>query len=208
MRRLFTCVLLFVLSGSLAQAAAPRLTALDSGAEASLSGVRNFRFRAAFGGEMRTLLESGEVTVTDWPLRAAAASDVTFRRMQVYAPDARIYRVDENGLTEVPRSAWTFASGVGKDGGSAWLAIDEQGRVRAALSSSFNGDLEIVEVTEGSGLFVLRPLEQTAATQWACGIASPIASLPADSREALPPLIPEAIPVLSSRHTAVIARQG
>ncbi len=208
MRRLFTCVLLLVLSGSSAQAAAPRLKALDSGAEASLSGVRNFRFRAAFGGEMRALLQSGEITVTDWPLRASTASDVTFRLMQVYAPDAKIYRVDENGLTEVPRSTWTFASGVGQNGGSAWLAIDEQGRMRAAYSSSSDGDLEVVEVREGGGDFVIQRVKDgSGAKPWRCGQSaeSDAAWLPRTEPGPAWQVRGEVAEVLSALHRATIA---
>ena len=209
MRRLLAWIFLFGLSGSLALAAPPRLQALDGGSEASLTGVRNFRFRGSFGGEMKAQLQAGAVTVTDWPLRSSAASEVTFRRMEVYAPDAKIYRVDENGQTEVPRSTWTFASGVGKGGGSAWLAIDEAGQVRAATSSSTEGELEIVEIRLGSGHFVLQRVSDGSGSQpWACGLSGESAGtawIPQSRATAELALTPEATEVLPTLHRATIA---
>lgn len=209
MRRLFSCVLLLVLSGSLAQAAAPRLTALDSGAEASLSGVRNFRFRPAFGGEMTLSLGRGPATVVDWPLSSDRRTEVTFRQMQVYADNARIFRVDGNALVEVPRSRWTFASGVGRDGGSAWIAIDEQGQVRAAYSGSTEGDLEIVEAREGSGDFVIRRVKDgSGRLPWACGQTAESTRLswtPASPPALEMPLSLAAPEILATRHQAIVA---
>jgi hypothetical protein len=195
--------------------ATPRLRALDAGAEVSLAANRNFRFRAEFGDRMASALRDGQVTVVDWPLRVDRRSAVTFHRIEVYAPDARVYRVDGDVLTEVPRSAWTFGGGVGADGGSAWIAIDEHGVVRGASSSSVEGDLEITELREGGGEFILRrTAEGSGARPWACGNEGPATA--AEAKDwlantglsatgiALPELGPAA-EVLGSRHRATIA---
>jgi hypothetical protein len=135
-------------------AAAERgLTALEPSFAATGSSVR---FRQEFGLEFSAALRRGPVVVEDWPLRGVSGGAVRFERIEVYAPDAVLYRVELDGLIEVPRSPWTFARGIGESGGSAWLAVDETGRVRGGASSSPDGEIEITEVREGSGLFVVR----------------------------------------------------
>ena len=108
--------------------------------------------------------------VVDWPLGPGRPQPTEFRRLEVYAPEAKIYRIDENGMSEVPRSTWTFAAGVGDRGGNAWVAIDEAGQVVAATSTTAEGDFDAVAVREGSLDFVIRRAEEAGDGQpFSCG---------------------------------------
>ena len=150
-------------------------------------------------------LNGGSVRVADWPLGLGRPQATEFRRLEVYAPEAKIYRVDENGMSEVPRSTWTFAAGVGDRGGNAWIAIDEAGRVMAATATTADGDFDAVAVSEGSVDFVIRRAEEAGdGKPFSCGQSGlgEKGLFAAPARESFGM---EAIPSIALRQTARIA---
>lgn len=107
---------------------------------------------------------SGEIAA--FPLGTGVSGPIRFRRVEIYAPDARIYRVDADGVHEVPRSERIHLIGVSADGAT-----------RVGLS--FDPDASAAPVGSGqgpAGAFVLTAQRQGA--DWLLTAMVPEAALP------------------------------
>lgn len=104
--------------------------------------------------------------VAAFPLGAGVSGPIAFRRIEIYAPDARIYRVDADGVHEIPRSARIHLIGISADGAT-----------RVGLS--FDPAAADAPVGSGSGPagpFVLNARRQGA--DWVLTAVTPEAALP------------------------------
>lgn len=135
----------FALAGLLLAAvpavAAPwRATSAGPYEAADVSGGQVVTFDAAFLAELPQVPLEGAVEVEDWPLAPGASVAVTLIRRDIYAPDARLYRMEATGPVEIPRSSLAFFTGRTASGDSIWLSI-EPGTKELWGGASVDGDL-------------------------------------------------------------------
>ena len=119
--------------------------------------------------------------MAEFPAGPGILAAYTFRRIDVYAPDARIIVIDAQGEHEVPRSPRVHVLGYSKDGNS-----------RVGLS--FDPDMDSVPYAAGSGpsgAFVL--LSERVAGGWRMHAITAESALPpgitpeiADTDDGLP----------------------
>jgi metallopeptidase family M12-like protein/IPT/TIG domain-containing protein len=100
--------------------------------------------------ELLALGNEATLRVADWPVAPEARRDVLLTRHEVYAPDARLLRVDGKGATgmsEVPRSRLAFYWGTAED--------DDQVRVFLSLDPVTGALASFTQLHDG--LYELRP---------------------------------------------------
>lgn len=68
-------------------------------------------FGADLAPSLLRIAPGESVRIAGWPVAPELRSDVTVTRFEVYAPDARIWKVGPEGMTEVPRSRMAFFLG-------------------------------------------------------------------------------------------------
>ncbi len=156
--------------------AAPTLgerIAADNGAVAEL-----FAFERSFVERLASAPVERELAVAAFPVAPGLRADAILTRHEVYAPDARILRVDENGTSEVPRSRWIFYWGsVAADASTRlFLSLDpDRGEVRG-FATGPKGTWDFEPYTKaGAGRSLLAPPEffqpgkDASEPSWACG---------------------------------------
>jgi hypothetical protein len=94
------------------------------------------------------LAPEASLRVTDWPVAPETRRDVILTRHEIYAPDAKIYRVDDKGLTELPRSTIALYWGVAEG--------DDQVRVFLAIDPATGKTQSFTQLP--GGLYELRPV--------------------------------------------------
>ncbi len=238
LRRLFGVVSVFS-AGLLASAvmwAAPPAQArtpirIDSAVQGQVVEAAGSPDRAelvTFGADLPSSLlrvaPDQEVRIAGWPVAPEERADVLLTRHEVYAPDARIWHVDEGRLAEVPRSKLAFYWGQAEDDEETWafLSLDpESGQIEGFASKAgavYNlRPLSAVQkVAAGDRQHVIAPSaffhdELAKAGQkpnWGCGqgqqeilpFLAEKAQAPAD--EPVEPIFAAAI---TSLHTATLA---
>jgi hypothetical protein len=72
-----------------------------------------------------------------WPLAPGVSGDILLTRREIYAADARLYRVDASGPVEIARSRLVFFAGraAASAEGGTWLSIDPETGALAGGSS-------------------------------------------------------------------------
>jgi Metallo-peptidase family M12/IPT/TIG domain len=130
----------------LARAAGPgqRVKAPDLASEAEL-----VRFEDGLLPALLQVRPGERVRIADWPVGPGARREVTITRHEVYAPGARVLRVDAAGTHELPRSRLVFFWGQATDEPTSgiYVAVDPVTRTVEALAR-----------TEAAGEQQLRPL--------------------------------------------------
>jgi hypothetical protein len=78
------------------------------------------------------------IRVAEWPIAPGLRETMLLTRHDVYAPDARIFLVEGERLTEVPRSRWVFFWGraMADESTRAFVAVDPDTRGVLGLSDS------------------------------------------------------------------------
>jgi hypothetical protein len=118
-------------------------------------------------GLLRVPLD-GEVRVDDWPVAPGERAAVVLTRFDVYAPDARIWKVENGRQTEVPRSKLAFFRGRAENDPDIrlFVAVDPDQRTLSGFTTTPEGVQEI------------RPLRETQAqalaTEYVVGTAEPL----------------------------------
>lgn len=110
----------------------------------------------------------GEVRVDDWPVAAGERAPVVLTRFDVYAPDARIWKVENGRQTEVPRSQLAFFRGRAENDPEVrlFVAVDPGRRTLSGFTTTPEGVQEIRPLRE------TRP--QALATEYLVGTAEPL----------------------------------
>jgi len=92
-----------------------RVDAAAQGHLIEVSGVANraevVRFGDAVTPELLATAPEQSVHVAGWPVAPGERADVVLTRHEIYAPDAKIYRVENGRTTEVPHSRLVFLWG-------------------------------------------------------------------------------------------------
>ena len=102
-----------------------------------------------FGADLAPSLlrvAAGEsVRVAGWPVAPEVRADVTLTRFEVYAPDAKIWKVERDRLTEVPRSRHAFFLGTSAADPDTrvFLSLDPDARAFQGLAVSPDGTWDI-----------------------------------------------------------------
>ena len=239
-RRLFGVVGIFVSAGLLAstalwaapatQARGPvRIDAAAQGQVIEAGGNPNRAELVTFGTELPSSLlrvaPDQDVRIAGWPVAPDERADVLLTRHEIYAPDAKIWKVGKGGsLTEVPRSKRAFFWGQAEGAPETWvfLAVDPDSQEIDGFASKAGEvhklrPLSAVQPSAtGSRQHVIAPSEffseELAKTgqrpNWGCGqepsadlsfLAEP-ATAPAQA-----PVEPIFAPAITSLHTATLA---
>jgi hypothetical protein len=126
-------------------------------------------------------VQPGErVRVADWPVAPGARRDVTMTRHEVYAPGARVLRVDAAGTRELPRSRLVFFWGTVADEPTSgiYVAIDPVNRTLEGLTkTAAGGEQQLRPLVAGKpGLHLIASPDAFLAGQgirtkptWTCG---------------------------------------
>jgi len=147
--------------------------------------------------------------VEGWPVAPGVRRAVVLSRREIYAPDAKIFRVDGKILTEVPRSAFAFFLGADADGAGTRLmvSVDPATGTLTALMHGPEGVHEISRDASGKGgrHLLARPQAPPGGGAWTCGqedsIETSLDYRPSRGDLALAGRAPA---VLTSLHSAVV----
>ncbi len=147
-----------------------------------------------------------DVDVAEWPAAPGVRRSVRLARHEIYAPGARMLRVDAGGEHDLARSRLVFFWGGDEAGGRVMVSVDPETHELRGLSRGPDGIHEFApDAASGGGTHLLTksgPPEGASAPQWSCGQEDEVETRYAFSgRE---PLGREAMN-LSSLHTATVA---
>jgi hypothetical protein len=176
---------------------------------ASLAGAQVLTLTDELIPKLLELPVEKSVAVVDWPLAPDVFQEVLLTRREVYAPDARIYKIGPEGKVEVPRSRLAFFGGGSTDGKSGlWLSIDpETGEMNG--SAEVQGELYALKRAAGSRYAVaaaksfLPAKEEPQSFGCANEQLRPLAGSAFAPEPAPEPLFPAK--ALASLHTATVA---
>ncbi|MFO1351997.1 MAG: zinc-dependent metalloprotease [Gammaproteobacteria bacterium] len=174
-----------------------------------------------FAGDLAPALlavASGEsLPIADWPTAPGERRAVVFKRFDVYAPDARIWVAEQDGLREVPRSRLAFFQGLASADPNLRivLAVDPDTRAFEGLAMAGDGRRFALRPwsAAGAGRHLLALAEAFNAEKsgetpaWSCAQqeARAIQPEPIHSIHSLLPGAPEAVKAITSLHTATLA---
>lgn len=220
---------LFAASLSLPAAAAAEPLRLSAGAQGQIVEAPGTDARAEIvtfdEGLASALLRvaPGEtVRIAGWPVAPDARVEVRLTRFEIYAPDAKIWRVDGDARTEVPRSRMAFFRGLAEDDPETrvFVGLEPETEAFQGLSISLQGTFEIrphPEAARGRGHLVTVPeyflpenldKGQAEPLSWTCGQSG----APLELFQEEPASRPDADdvaslfePIISSLHSATIA---
>jgi Metallo-peptidase family M12 len=148
--------------------------------------------------------------VEGWPVAPGVRRAVVLSRREIYAPDAKIFRVDGKTLIEVPRSTFAFFLGEDTEGAGTRLmvSVDPATGTLTALIHGPEGVHEISRDASGKGgrHLLARPVQPPGGGAWTCGqedsIETSLDYRPSRGESALAERAPA---VLTSLHSAVVA---
>lgn len=133
-----------------AAAGAPvRLAAAAQGEVIEAPGTDGRAEVVTFGGELAPALlrvsPDETVLLEGWPVAPGERADVRLTRFEIYAPGARIWKVDGNRRTELPRSRMAFFRGLTEDDPDLriFVAVDPDTGRFEGLAISLRGTYEI-----------------------------------------------------------------
>jgi hypothetical protein len=150
------------------------------------------------------------VRIEDWPIAPGLRETMLLTRHDVYAPDARIFKVEGTRLTELPRSRLVFFWGraLADETSRAFVAVDPDTKTLRGLSDSPAGLHEIRPFGSGGREHVVAPPDSMLSPSWpspswSCDDEEFARRSVAPFREsAAEPAATEAITTL---HTAIVA---
>src|ERR1700730_3341382 len=99
------------------------------------------RFDAQLVPVLLALPQDARVRLAGWPVGPGERRDVLLARHEVYAPGARVFRVEGDAVTEVPRSRLVFFWGThaGDPLSELSVAVDPHTRTVQSISRSAAG---------------------------------------------------------------------
>lgn len=151
------------------------------------------------------------VEVADWPVAPGALAEVAIARQEIYAPGARLFRVEHQGAVEVPRSPLVFFTGRSLSGDTGvWLSIDPETRELSGGATVEGGRYELRAEGDVKSLrYKVAAAEAFlpkagGSPSWGCSAAG-LSELPGSTLFSDNRATPELATALASRHTATIA---
>ena len=139
------------------------------------------RFDAQLVPVLLALPQDARVRLAGWPIGPGERRDVLLARHEVYAPGARIFRVEAGAVTEVPRSRLVFFWGTHADDPLSELsvAVDPRTHTVQSISRSAAGTFELRPLTPGKpGLHLVAQADAflgaaagSRQPEWTCGAA-------------------------------------
>ena len=157
-------------AGALLRAAvAGRLVAAPDGAgEAELVEIA-----ASVVPSLMKLQSGSSQVVTDWPVTPGGRQEIELTRFEIYAPDARIVKIEGREAIELPRSRRAFFRGRSVDDPETRLMItvDPDSGGLEAVAYGREGTHELKPAGGGGYLVAAAEAFQTKAQQpaWSCG---------------------------------------
>jgi hypothetical protein len=151
---------LFSLSSAAAFAASQDPVRLAAAAEGQVIEAPGTDARAevvTFGEDLAPALlrvaPEETIRLAGWPVAPGVRADVRITRFEIYAPDAKIWKIDANGRTEVPRSRMVFFRGLAEDDSEMriFVAVDPGTHGFTGLALSPEGTYEIRPHREAAG---------------------------------------------------------
>src|SRR5215207_251543 len=147
------------------------------------------------------------LAVESWPIAPGVRQDVELVRFDVYAPDARILKVEGGRAVELPRSRLAFFHGrSGEDPETRLIVtVDPDTRSLEGLALTAEGVRELLPAGKSEGGYVVATAEalqpETGAPSWSCGHKSDgLTALSSSSQ-----LGQETAKAITSLHRATIA---
>src|SRR4051812_1743027 len=173
---------------------------------------------AGLAPELLALPVEGSLKVADWPIAPESRRDVILSRHEVYSPEARIFRVDARGGTEVPRSRLAFYWGTAEDDDQVrdFLSIDPASGAIQSFTQSSEGLNELRPapgLTAKTGQHLVAPPEAFVgdattsgeAPHWSCGEEEMAQNATHVNGKALRSIFGAAAVPFTDPHTATIA---
>ncbi|MFL6196786.1 MAG: M12 family metallo-peptidase [Thermoanaerobaculia bacterium] len=188
------------------------LTAATLGGDAEVVALS-----PAVGQALLDLAPGSTALVPDWPVAAGVRHEVELTRFDVYAPDARIVKMEGNRAVEVPRSRLAFFKGRSVDSPETWLVVSvdpDSRRVVKGVSLTPEGTRELRPAAKSlggvAGGYLIAPPDQPEAggeePSWGCGQNSgPLSSSPLGTILGLEEQAATGTKAITSLHTATIA---
>jgi hypothetical protein len=128
------------------------------------------------------------VLISGWPVAVGARKDVVITRHEIYAPGARVLRVDAGGVRELPRSRLVFFWGTEADDPESGISIsvDPVSGIFESLTQSAAGRYQLRPLVPGkAGLHLVATAEAFLAgatmgkkPSWHCGEETLVPLLP------------------------------
>ena len=149
-------------------------------AEKTRVQTERFAFHGSLADTLRKIPPGGQVLMTDWPMSPGKRIAAVLKRVEIYSPEAKIYRVDKKGLVELPRSRWMFFQGRGQeDSGERFsLSLDPDSGKMESFQVSTRGTFHIrQDDVPGAGRYRLMEDgwaynelgEAVSRLNWSCG---------------------------------------
>ncbi|MGZ5426878.1 MAG: M12 family metallo-peptidase, partial [Thermoanaerobaculia bacterium] len=185
------------------------LRAGDPGRIVDLPGDRGpgelVEFDARLVPALLSLAPEAQLNVADWPVAPGIRRAVRLARHEIYAPGARMVRVDAGGEHDVPRSRLVFFWGQDDAGGGVMVSMDPETHELRGLSRGPDSFHEFAPDAADSRRHLLMksgPPEGASAPEWTCGQEDDVEThYTFSGREPLG----RAAMNLSSLHTATVA---
>ena len=122
------------------------------------------------------LEEGASLPVADWPVAPGVRQEVELARFDVYAPDARIVRMEGNREVELPRSRLVFFQGRSLDDAGTRLvvSVDPETRLLQGMAMTEEGTQELRPWSKAAGGYLVAPpqappQEKSDEPAWSCG---------------------------------------
>jgi hypothetical protein len=106
-------------------------------------------FDSTFTAKLLALSPGESLRADDWPIAPGVRRSVVLTRRDIYAPDARIVKIDGDREVELPRSRLLFFRGESEDGTRLGVSLDPDSGQMRGLSMGPEGLHELVP-PEGS----------------------------------------------------------
>ncbi|MCM3875474.1 MAG: zinc-dependent metalloprotease, partial [Thermoanaerobaculia bacterium] len=182
-RRVLAAAALAILAGIGARGASPLLApgslrGAAPGSIVDLPGARvgeRIAFEASLAPALLARSPEEPVSVLEWPVAPGVRRAVRVARHEIYAPGARMIRVDGNGETDVPRSRLSFFWGEDDAGGRVLISVDPATHAIRGLSRGPDGFFELEsDPTDRRGRLLLMSAApagdgQEAPPRFTCG---------------------------------------
>ena len=110
--------------------------------------------------------------IADWPVAPGVRRAVQLVRHEVWAEDAKVYRADASGRTEIPRSSLVFFWGSDTEGAGSrvLVSLDPRARTLTALVHGPDGVREIArDTSDAAGRYLLAEPLRPKGADVTCG---------------------------------------